>query len=193
MLNRASLSSPSPLHRDRSWMEYFEEKMARVMRSIRGSATLPDSSALRGRKPQQTVANTIASNRGTKSSSNGQLMKTEVAGSVFRFPWPKCSRVRWATAPHRATLLGLQALRRLFDIAEPLPPLGRVFSLDRDELAPFRELIVHDVHQLLDRSPPVLFRSLHSERLPAGKKAWEFGIPQKDGDQALLRIFPLGF
>ncbi len=76
--------------------------MVRVMRSIRDSATLPDSSTLRGRKPQQTGANTIASNRGAKSSSNGQLMKTDMVGSVFRVPRPKCSRTPWATARHRS-------------------------------------------------------------------------------------------
>src|SRR5574341_1481745 len=85
MLNRASRSSPSPLQRDRSWIEYFDEKSAWVIRSRRESATVPDSSALRGSKPQQAMAKMIASNIGSKSSSKGQLMKTDFNGSVLVF------------------------------------------------------------------------------------------------------------
>jgi len=48
-------------------MEYFEENIARVIRSIRDSATFPLSSALLGMNPQQTVANTMASKSGEYS------------------------------------------------------------------------------------------------------------------------------
>jgi len=76
MLKRANPWFPSPLQRDKSWMEYLEEKTAFAMRIILGSATFPDSSALRARKPQQVVANTMASYKGAYSASKGQLMKT---------------------------------------------------------------------------------------------------------------------
>ena len=62
------------------------------MRSILDSATLPVSNALRGMKPQHTVAKTMASKMGSNSLSNGQLMKIDFAGSMASFPWPKCTR-----------------------------------------------------------------------------------------------------
>jgi hypothetical protein len=63
-------------------MEYFEDERADQMRSIRGLATVPDSTALRGTKRQQTVAKMIASNSGAKSGSKGQLMKTDRSGGT---------------------------------------------------------------------------------------------------------------
>jgi hypothetical protein len=92
MLNLARFSSPSPRQRERSWMEYFEENTARAIRSNRDSATVPDSRALLGKKPQQVAEKTMASNNGANSSSKGQFMKTDVAGLTARFPTPKCSR-----------------------------------------------------------------------------------------------------
>src|ERR1039457_6967726 len=79
MLKRARLSLPSPRHRERSWMEYFEENIARTIRSSRELPASSFSMALRGSKRQQTVANTRASNNGSNPESNGQLMKTEVS------------------------------------------------------------------------------------------------------------------
>ena len=61
MLKRAKLASPSPLQRDRSCIEYFDSKMARVIRAIRDSATVPLSEADLGMKPQQAAAKTAAS------------------------------------------------------------------------------------------------------------------------------------
>jgi hypothetical protein len=93
MLNLARFSSPSPRQRESSWIEYRLLKMARVIRARRGSATSPLSSALRGMNPQHTVAKTIASNSGAYSRSNGQLMKTDFAGSRDNSPWPKRGRL----------------------------------------------------------------------------------------------------
>src|ERR1700730_17032354 len=73
-------------------MEYRQRNSARVIRSKRGSATVPLSSALRGMKPQQTLANTIASKSGEYSSSKGQLIKTDLEGSSANSPSPKCGR-----------------------------------------------------------------------------------------------------
>src|SRR5215203_2344197 len=84
MFNLAQPSFPSPLLRDRSWIEYFDANNARVMRSIRGSATVPDSRALLGTKPQQTVAKSMASKSGAKALSNGQLIKTDFSGAIFK-------------------------------------------------------------------------------------------------------------
>jgi len=47
---------------------------------MRGSATEPDSMALRGMNPQHTVVKMIASKSGTNSASYGQLMKTQRSG-----------------------------------------------------------------------------------------------------------------
>src|ERR1051326_1355753 len=110
-------------------MEYLEEKIARVMRSIRGSATLPDSSALLGRKPQQTVANTIASKCGAKSWSKGQLINTDLAGSAFNSPLPKCSRAPWTTCRNQSQLLRLRSLRYFFNVLEPVLSLCGIFFL----------------------------------------------------------------
>lgn len=60
------------------------------MRLIPGSATLPDSRALRGMNPQQTMVKMMASKRSAKSASKGQLINTDLAGLVFRLPLPKC-------------------------------------------------------------------------------------------------------
>jgi len=80
-------------------MEYFEENIARVIRSIRDSATFPLSSALLGMNPQQTVANTMASKSGEYSRSNGQLRKTEVEGLRASEPAPKCWRCPKSEVP----------------------------------------------------------------------------------------------
>jgi len=69
ILKRAKLASPSPLHLHRSWIEYFDSKIARVIRVIRGSATVPLSKPLRGVKPQQIAASTAESKRGWYSRS----------------------------------------------------------------------------------------------------------------------------
>jgi hypothetical protein len=74
----------------------LEEKTAWAIRSILVSATVPDSNALRGTKPQQVEAKTMASKSGSNSSSNGQFMKTDFEGIVASFPVPKCSLNVWA-------------------------------------------------------------------------------------------------
>src|SRR5258708_24785017 len=80
-------------------MEYLQLDTARTIRTRRGSETVPLSSALRGTKPQQTAANTIASNRAEYSPSNGQLMNTDLDGSSASSPSPKRGR---AIYPGRA-------------------------------------------------------------------------------------------
>lgn len=62
------------------------------MRVNRGSETVPLSRALRGKNPQQTVANTIASNSGAYSASKGQLINTYFEGSSAKAPSPKYGR-----------------------------------------------------------------------------------------------------
>src|SRR5260370_5369933 len=73
-------------------MEYLQLDTARIMRARRGSETVALSSALRGTKPQQTAANTIASNSTEYSPSNGQLMNTDSDGSSASSPSPKRGR-----------------------------------------------------------------------------------------------------
>ena len=92
MLNRPKFSSPSPVHRERSWIEYLLMKIACVIRAKRVSETSPLSSAERGVKPHQTVAKTIASKNAAYSASKGQLIKTDFAGSSASSPSPKGGR-----------------------------------------------------------------------------------------------------
>src|SRR6266436_4919037 len=73
-------------------MEYLQLDTAQMMRARRGSETVPLSSALRGTKPQQTVANTIASNLAEYSASNGQLINTDLDGSSASSPSPRRGR-----------------------------------------------------------------------------------------------------
>jgi hypothetical protein len=94
ILKRARLASPSPLHLDKSWIEYFDSKIALVIRVIRGSAVVPLSKALLGMKPQEIVAKTAQSKSGWYARSYGQFRKTEVAGLRVKRPAPKCSRLR---------------------------------------------------------------------------------------------------
>lgn len=65
---------------------------------MRGSETVPVSSALRGMNPQQTVAKTIASKRGEYVESKGQLMKTDFEGSSASTPFPNRGLERKLTA-----------------------------------------------------------------------------------------------
>jgi len=60
--------------------------MASKIRSILATDTLPDSSALRGTKPQLTTVRSNASRSGSYSLSNGQLMKTDRRGSSAGIP-----------------------------------------------------------------------------------------------------------
>jgi len=146
MLKRASRSSPSPVHRERSWIEYFEEKRADMMRSIRGWATVPDSSALRGMKPQQTVAKTIASNSGAKSASKGQLMKTDRSSGTADRVSPRVPSV---------------CLERLSDPLEVVKPLllASLVFLGRVEVMGHGvqvELLGKDLNQPAYLSVPIL-------------------------------------
>lgn len=75
MLKRARLASPSPLHLDKSCIEYFDSKIARVIRVIRGSAIVPLSKALRGVKPQQMAAKMAQSKSGWYQDHTDNLGK----------------------------------------------------------------------------------------------------------------------
>jgi hypothetical protein len=147
MLKRARLASPSPVHRVRSCIEYFDAKIAWVIRAILGSATVPLSEALLGVKPQQIVARTAASKSGRYSRSKGQFRKTEVAGSRLNAPAPKCSRIRFAGTSLfflagfqlqggtfnlvKANLEGLVRLHFLFPLrnAAPNPQSGSTYHI----------------------------------------------------------------
>src|SRR5258708_40171376 len=75
-------------------MEYLDENIARTIRSSRELPTSSLSSALRGSKRQQTVANTRASNKGSNSGSYGQLMKTDVSYAGIKERYCVSSAVR---------------------------------------------------------------------------------------------------
>ena len=120
MLKRARLASPSPLHLDKSCIEYFDSKIARVIRVIRGSAIVPLSKALRGVKPQQMAAKMAQSKSGWYSRSYGQFRKTEVAGSRAKPPTPKCSRLRFAVTTNPLCFLtGFQLFGGVFEFRKP--------------------------------------------------------------------------
>src|SRR5436305_2893574 len=131
MLKRASCSLPSPRQRDRSWIEYLEEKIARTMRSMRDSATVPDSSALLGMKPQQATEKTMASKSGANSSSKGQLMKIAREGSNASLPWPKCSRTPIARARSFQSATCFEGLGVAADLRQARAAFGLDIGWDR--------------------------------------------------------------
>jgi len=63
-----------------------------MTRVRRGSDTVPLSSALRGTKPQHTIAKTMLSNKSEYSLSKGQFIKTDRDGSSASAPSPRRGR-----------------------------------------------------------------------------------------------------